>query len=61
MKPTLSIASPRSSGDVVMKKKLKVVINRRNRRVNATAFAKGPVKKFTTKIKAERNTPALRD
>jgi len=44
-----------------MKKKLKVVINRRNRRVNATAFTKGPVKKFTTKIKAERNTPALRD
>jgi hypothetical protein len=44
-----------------MKKKLKVVINRRNRRVKATAFTKGPVKKFTTKIKVERNTPALRD
>jgi hypothetical protein len=57
----LSIANPRSSGEVVMKKKLKVVINRRNRRVKATAFTKGPVKKFTTKIKAERNTPALRD
>jgi hypothetical protein len=61
MKPTLSIANPRSSGEVVMKKKLKVVISNRNRRVNATAFTKGPVKKFTTKIKAERNTPALRD
>ena len=48
----MSIANPRSSGEVVMKKKLKVVINKRNRRVNATAFTRGPVKKFTTKIKA---------
>jgi len=44
-----------------MKKKLKVVINKRNRRVSATAFANGPVKKFTTKISADRNTPARRD
>ena len=57
--PIRSNASPRSSGDVVMKNRLNAVSRTRNRRVRAIAENTDPVKKLTTKIRPERKTPAL--
>jgi len=55
------MANPKSSGEVVMKKRLNVVNNTKNRSVNATAENTELVNRFTTKISPERNTPALRE
>src|SRR5207245_11294270 len=59
--PIRSRASPRSSGDVVMKKRLNDVSRTRNLRVRAIADKYDPVNRLTTKINAERKTPALSD
>src|SRR2546428_13883821 len=59
--PIRSSASPRSSGEVVMKKRLNDVSRTRNLRVNVIPVKYDPVNRFTTKIRAERKTPALSD